>query len=307
MPDLYKNSRYDRPNRYYADVDYHLKELAKPLGAHYNPSLTCWYFDTRRARHDWDMQYSQYISDEAKEIDEYIKYNDIIYTICQELNDKDKRLGSCGIYSDYKDYVMYLLNKYGPVPYDYFNESYDNVNSAKNSRTKDGLEIHHIDEDQYLYLSSPKWCQYQRVPMECQKANRLVYCNKLEHLILHLRILEDYHSHEIETYYKFGIKTLISKINDYFEYTDDNLPNDWTKNMILAIKDKFDVYLLLLIYIAESWVSIYNMNKDKAKDYIVSSYTGQTCNKVSNELYRILNILDKQYSIEPKYINNIFD
>ena len=88
----------------------------------------------------------------------------------------------------YDELVDYLLKKYGPAQYDYFcNESCKSKNS-KVSRTNEGLYCHHIDENKAILLSNDKFAVNN--PFEYQKANRLVYCNVLEHLILHIKNLK---------------------------------------------------------------------------------------------------------------------
>ncbi|WP_342276493.1 hypothetical protein [Spiroplasma endosymbiont of Nebria brevicollis] len=62
------------------------------------------------------------------------------------------------------EYVCdYLKNKYGNVPKDYF-------------------------VDKTILLSTPEWARIS--PFNYQKADRLVYCNLLEHLVLHIKIFE---------------------------------------------------------------------------------------------------------------------
>ena len=58
--------------------------------------------------------------------------------------------------------------------------------SKKISRTKEGLYCHHMDEDKGFCLSEVSSALPQ--PFESQKKERLVYCNILEHLILHIKI-----------------------------------------------------------------------------------------------------------------------
>ena len=101
---------------------------------------------------------------------------------------------------DYDSAILCLQNKYGPVKDDYFREkSYKRFFSGKNksitrgkySRAKeDGLYCHHIAEDKYYNLGSPQFCKTYDVPFEVQKRENLVYCNLVEHFILHLLIMK---------------------------------------------------------------------------------------------------------------------
>ncbi len=74
----------------------------------------------------------------------------------------------------YDDYVDSLLDKYGPVPNDYYGNEVCLTRSG-NPRTREGLIIHHIDEDKEAGLSSMwKYRNPFSMPEEYQKADRLV-------------------------------------------------------------------------------------------------------------------------------------
>ena len=90
----------------------------------------------------------------------------------------------------YDEYVESLLEKYGPVSNDYYiNEAC--ITRSGNSRTFEGLVIHHIDEDKEPGLSSMwKYRNPFSIPQEYHRADRLVYCNLVEHLLLHMKIVE---------------------------------------------------------------------------------------------------------------------
>ena len=89
---------------------------------------------------------------------------------------------------DYEQCWKHLHKKYGLVPKNYFtNESYTSK-TQKIGRGNEGLYIHHIDEDKGIMLSTKEFAQLS--PFEWQKADRLVYCNLLEHLVLHIKIVE---------------------------------------------------------------------------------------------------------------------
>lgn len=87
---------------------------------------------------------------------------------------------------NYDEFVSYLLKKYGPAKYDYFTNATCKTKSKRISRTKEGLFCHHIDEDKG-YMLSHTGCALEQ-PFEYQKAERLVYCNYIEHLLLHILI-----------------------------------------------------------------------------------------------------------------------
>ncbi len=123
----------------------------------------------------------------SKEIKHYINtinkqtVNDLLKT--QQKSDVQKMLKMT-----YQQCCDFLINKYGPVPGDYFlTESMKSYN-PKIKRGKEGLFIHHIDEDKAIMLSHKDFAIQK--PFAFQKANRLVYCNLLEHYVLHIKIVE---------------------------------------------------------------------------------------------------------------------
>ena len=90
----------------------------------------------------------------------------------------------------YDEYVETLLKKYGMVPGDYFIDDESFRNNKSIVRSNDGLVIHHIDEDKICNLSELKNTKKAKTYFKYQKAERLVYCNLVEHMILHLKIME---------------------------------------------------------------------------------------------------------------------
>lgn len=87
----------------------------------------------------------------------------------------------------YHDYCDYLKKKYGPATCDYFTKSFNK--NPKVTRTSEGLVCHHICEDKAILLSTPEHAK--RNTFEYQKAHNLVYCDYLEHLLLHILICEE--------------------------------------------------------------------------------------------------------------------
>ena len=88
----------------------------------------------------------------------------------------------------YDKCVSYLKQKYGVVTGNYFLKKNFKSKNSKITRGKEGLYIHHIDEDKAIMLSSPEFAINNS--WAYQKANRLVYCNLLEHLVLHIKIFQ---------------------------------------------------------------------------------------------------------------------
>lgn len=81
----------------------------------------------------------------------------------------------------YEEYCGYLNKKYGAVPRKY--------GSSKNKHPDDGLFIHHVREDEVASLSNRK-IALANDPVY-QEPENLVYCNYLEHLLLHIMIGEE--------------------------------------------------------------------------------------------------------------------
>lgn len=144
----------------------------------------------------------------------------------------------------YLEYVQYLLGKYGDVKGDYFiNEN--GTPNPKIKRTKEGLEIHHIDEFEHPLLCNSRVFRLTGNDMYYQQANRLVYADSLEHLLLHIKIYQ-------EGYGTFGavgiggVYMLSSTINDYFRKGYE--AKSWHKFMQDKIKDRYEDYICLLAY-----------------------------------------------------------
>lgn len=89
---------------------------------------------------------------------------------------------------NYEQLVIYLKDKYGEVPYPYFYTKSCKSKQRKNSRTSDGLFIHHILEDNRPDLSNKDFAIYS--PWEYQLPGNLVYANLIEHSMLHCLISE---------------------------------------------------------------------------------------------------------------------
>ena len=133
---------------------------------------------------------------------------------------------------NYDKSVEFLLEKYGTAKDDYFSEkSYErflkgeikNITKGKFSRSVDGLECHHVDEDKFLNMSNRAsihdFITDQNVPFKSHQKERLVFCDVIEHAILHILIAK-------ETSLNFGSKGymcyLKPKIQDW--YLDKNIP-----------------------------------------------------------------------------------
>ena len=158
----------------------------------------------------------------------------------------------------YTEFVVYLKTKYGIPKESYFkNYSTGRLNyNTNNSRTNEGLMIHHVYENQYVYLSNSDICKdlINEHP-ETQNPENLVYCNYLEHLILHIKITEELNMHNTACGWG-GIFSIIQHINSLYNYyyinadTEfHNIKQQYKINCINAIINQLNDYLYLIDYI----------------------------------------------------------
>lgn len=143
----------------------------------------------------------------------------------------------------YLEYCDYLQNKYGIGLCDYMTQSWNK--NSKISRTKEGLVAHHKYEDHAIMLSNKEYAM--KNPFEWQLAENIVYCDYLEHLLLHILICE-YPAIDRNMFEAVGIGGVINyivpELNDV--YSGWQTGKTWQKNCYdLIINDK-DVYLTLL-------------------------------------------------------------
>ena len=136
----------------------------------------------------------------------------------------------------YADIVDFLLLHHGPAQGDYFVNETCKTKNKKISRTSEGLFCHHIDEDKAIMLSNEAFAS--KNPFTYQKAERLVYCNYLEHLLLHIKIAEEprtelSNSNEVQGI--GGAILITNAINDIFM----GVPflEDWRNHVAEAINN----------------------------------------------------------------------
>lgn len=148
--------------------------------------------------------------------------------------------------SSYSDIVKYLLKKYGAAKHDYFKDTACTIKNPHVSRTDEGLYCHHIDEDKAIMLSNDTYAAAN--PFEYQKASHLVYCNLLEHLLLHVKIAEEprnVNANENELPGIGGAVNFICKeLNDI--YSGKEFESDWRRKIASVVKDNFDDYIMIL-------------------------------------------------------------
>ena len=179
---------------------------------------------------------------------------------------------------DYKKAVSHLLKKYGPAKDDYYreksyfrflNDEIKTITKGKYSRTSEGLFCHHIYENEELMLSNIHSIKSMKLPYHYQKKENLVYCDLIEHAILHILIAD-------ETNHQYGYPGYISYLEILIKdwYINDLSPKpNWMK----ACKER-------------AYLPPYYIKKIISKiDYILSN--NETVNKQIAEENKRLNII----------------
>ena len=185
--------------------------------------------------------------------------------------------------TSYNEAVKYFLKKYGAAKHNYFKDTNCTTKNPQVARTSEGLYCHHIDEDKAIMLSNDKFAAAN--PFDYQKANRLVYCNLLEHLLLHVKIAENPNAQANENELPGiggAINFICKDLNDIYagkEFTDD-----WRKTVAEKVKDNFDDYIAILRYL---WNVIESNPIYKAiitKDMLCVGWDGKVVKEVMNAL-----------------------
>lgn len=193
----------------------------------------------------------------------------------------------------YEELVDYLWEKYGHAEYDYFCTPECRSKSKKISRTNEGLFCHHIDEDKGACLSNPDFAKRQL--WEYQKAERLVYCNYIEHLLLHIQITKMIMDEE-DKYGLFqndlsyligliqpGVWWICEDINEL--YNSKGSETKWRDNCFKQISDNQEEYIMIIDSLIDLVRTNYSGYKRKKRievgAVLVNSKTKQKWNVIS--------------------------
>lgn len=168
----------------------------------------------------------------------------------------------------YLQYCDYLQAKYGKGKYNYMTKTWDR--NSKVSRTKEGLLCHHKCEDRCIMLATKEIAM--KFPYAWQEKDNLVYCNYLEHLLLHVLICK-YPSPETPKHMQVGvggaINFLIPELNDF--YSGWSTEQAWRKTCLGVVKNDKEVYLAIIKQLKD-------INKEKNlfdEGDLCSSYNAQ--------------------------------
>lgn len=185
--------------------------------------------------------------------------------------------------TNYQDIVSALLKKYGSAKHNYFKDTACKIKNPLVTRTNEGLFCHHIDEDKAIMLCNDKFAVNN--PFEYQKADRLVYCNLLEHLLLHVKIAEnpspDANENELPGI-GGAINFICKDLNDI--YSGKKFSDEWRKDVADKVKDNFDDYIIILRYL---WNIVEKNPVYKAiitKEMLCVGWDGKVVKEVMNAL-----------------------
>lgn len=143
----------------------------------------------------------------------------------------------------YLQYCNYLQDKYGIGLCNYMTSGFNVRSECK--RTKEGLLTHHKKEDTMVQLSTPSIARL--FPISWQSAEELVYCDLLEHLLLHVLIYK-YPSADKIPDVEVGIGGIINyivpELNDVYSGWKTN--QVWRYNCHSKVINDVEVYLAIL-------------------------------------------------------------
>ena len=152
---------------------------------------------------------------------------------------------------NYDDQVAYLLKKYWPAEGDYFLDDTLYIKNKEITRTSEGLECHHIDENIIPTLSDVSVAKQHS--FDYQRKDRLVYCNLMEHLLLHIKIGRSrfYENHadmrvdqDLKELITHGVNMLSMDCNDLFMHQGSDII--WRQNCYEVIQDSYEEYIEML-------------------------------------------------------------
>lgn len=187
------------------------------------------------------------------------------------------------IHMSYDEYVKYLLHKYGKSKYDYFCDEGCKIRDKRGIRTCDGLFQHHIDEDKAILLSTTEYALQQSFGY--QKADRLVYCNLLEHLLLHIKIVEEKFS-ENNLVGMGGAELIFRLLNS--SYTKNHITGKYDNKCYEVIKDNYTDYLLALCYLYNVVKNNEILSKEFSDIDFARGWNGQVVKGIYYDLKEII-------------------
>lgn len=189
----------------------------------------------------------------------------------------------------YLEYCDYLQDKYGIGLADYMTKSYNPIQKCK--RTKEGLVAHHKKEDTMIMLSDKRIAVM--CPFEWQLKENIVYCDYLEHLLLHVLICK-YPADNKPKIIAAGIGGVVNfiapELNDL--YSGWVTTQAWRKNCHDKVSADKKVYLAIL----KQFIDIEESNPNFKVDILCKSYNedfGLWKSSKNKKIYNEIMALDK--------------
>lgn len=189
----------------------------------------------------------------------------------------------------YLEYCDYLQEKYGIGLADYMTRSFNK--NARCSRTSEGLIAHHKAEDKMIMLSTKAFAEL--CPYEWQLKENIVYCDYLEHLLLHVLICK-YPSPDKLPMADVGIggvvNFIVPELNDV--YSGWVTGQAWRQNCHKLIINDKDVYLAILKIFIDYIENDRNYNRSILHTSFNESFGGWS-RKQNTKLYKEIDKLWK--------------
>lgn len=202
----------------------------------------------------------------------------------------------------YNQLVDYLLKKYGAAQHDYFTSPTCKTKNKEVVRTSEGLFCHHIFENKVMQLAESFWAA--RESFEYQRADALVYCNYLEHFLLHraialekpngiLKIFNSksaYHMH-MNMPLNGGLGEIQYDCNSL--YNDGGSSQKWRQRCFEEIEDNFEEYIIVLSDFVQLCIDRFEGDKEiPAKEFFVGKKMKHS-KKGVGEIIEIVENIDK--------------
>ncbi len=171
------------------------------------------------------------------------------FSLYSDLNDEGSAVSIAykKLSMSYEKFVKYLIEEHGPVTGDYFKNEDCRSKNTSIARGREGLFVHHVREDIEPLLSGPVMARMK--PFEFQKAENLVYCDILEHLMLHILLLP-IRTNELDAVLmqtNMGLRLIYEQINDCFFGIDQ--ANRFRKAVMDSLEGQFDAYIATLTFL----------------------------------------------------------
>ena len=155
----------------------------------------------------------------------------------------------------YLEYCDYLQKKYGIGLCDYMTKEWKKNRAV--TRTKEGLIAHHKAEDKMIMLCDAYYAQM--CPFEWQQKENIVYCDYLEHLLLHVLICI-YPSKGKIPYWAVGfggvVNFLVPELNDM--YSGFQTKQAWRQKCYDIVLNDKNVYFEILKKFIDDYLGGYS-------------------------------------------------